>query len=96
MVASMNASVPVINAGDGGHDHPTQTLADMLTIYQEKGRLGNITVGFCGDLKFGRTVHSLIAALSRYEGVRFVLVSPRRAYSFPDYVRRDILEQKQH
>ena len=92
MVASMNASVPVINAGDGGHDHPTQTLADMLTIYKEKGRLGNITVGFCGDLKFGRTVHSLIAALSRYEGVRFVLVSPREL-QLPDYVRRDILEK---
>ena len=88
----MNASVPVINAGDGGHDHPTQTLADMLTIYKEKGRLGNITVGFCGDLKFGRTVHSLIAALSRYEGVRFVLVSPREL-QLPDYVRRDILEK---
>lgn len=92
MVASVNASVPVINAGDGGHDHPTQTLADMLTIYKEKGRLGNITVGFCGDLKFGRTVHSLIAALSRYEGVRFVLVSPREL-QLPDYVRRDILEK---
>ena len=92
MVASMNASVPVINAGDGGHDHPTQTLADMLTIYKEKGKLGNITVGFCGDLKFGRTVHSLIAALSRYEGVRFVLVSPREL-QLPDYVRRDILEK---
>ena len=92
MVASMNASVPVINAGDGGHDHPTQTLADMLTIYKEKGRLGNITVGFCGDLKFGRTVHSLIAALSRYEGVRFVLASPREL-QLPDYVRRDILEK---
>ena len=92
MVASMNASVPVINAGDGGHDHPTQTLADMLTIYKEKGRLGNITVGFCGDLKFGRTVHSLIAALSRYEGVRFVLASPREL-QLPAYVRRDILEK---
>lgn len=92
MVASMNASVPVINAGDGGHDHPTQTLADMLTIYKEKGRLGNITVGFCGDLKFGRTVLSLIAALSRYEGVRFVLASPREL-QLPDYVRRDILEK---
>ena len=92
LVASMNASVPVINAGDGGHDHPTQTLADMLTIYKEKGRLGNITVGFCGDLKFGRTVHSLIAALSRYEGVRFVLASPREL-QLPDYVRRDILEK---
>ena len=92
LVASMNASVPVINAGDGGHDHPTQTLADMLTRYKEQRRLGNITVGFCGDLKFGRTVHSLIAALSRYEGVRFVLVSPREL-QLPDYVRRDILEK---
>ncbi|MBR6823773.1 MAG: aspartate carbamoyltransferase, partial [Firmicutes bacterium] len=76
LVAAMNASVPVINAGDGGHNHPTQTLADLLTIYREKGRLDNLTVGFCGDLKFGRTVHSLIAALSRYENNRFVLISP--------------------
>ena len=76
LVASMNSSIPVINAGDGGHNHPTQTLADLLTIYREKGRLDNLTVGFCGDLKFGRTVHSLIAAMSRYTGIKFVLVSP--------------------
>ena len=76
LVAAMNASIPVINAGDGGHNHPTQTLADLLTIYREKGRLDHLTVGFCGDLKFGRTVHSLINALSRYEGIRVVLVSP--------------------
>ena len=76
MVASLNASVPVINAGDGGHNHPTQTLADLLTIYREKGRLNNLTIGLCGDLKFGRTVHSLITALSRYTGINFVLISP--------------------
>lgn len=76
LVASMHASVPVINAGDGGHNHPTQTLADLLTISREKGRLGGLTVGFCGDLKFGRTVHSLISALSRYEGNKMVLISP--------------------
>ncbi|MBR5007091.1 MAG: aspartate carbamoyltransferase, partial [Clostridia bacterium] len=74
LVATQNATVPVINAGDGGHCHPTQTLADILTIYREKGRLGSMTVGLCGDLKFGRTVHSLINALSRYEGVKFVLI----------------------
>ena len=76
MVASMNATVPVINAGDGGHNHPTQTLTDLLTIKREKGRLTDLTVGFCGDLKFGRTVHSLITALSRYTGIRIVLISP--------------------
>ena len=72
----MHSSIPVINAGDGGHQHPTQTLTDLLTIRSEKGRLDNITVGLCGDLKFGRTVHSLIEALVRYEGVKFVLISP--------------------
>ncbi len=92
LVAAMNASIPVINAGDGGHNHPTQTLADLLTIYREKGRLGNLTVGFCGDLKFGRTVHSLIAALSRYENVKFVLVSPLEL-KLPSYVK-DILKAK--
>ena len=86
LVASMNASVPVINAGDGGHNHPTQTLADLLTIHREKGRLGNLTVGLCGDLKFGRTVHSLIAALSRYSGIKFVLISPAEL-KLPDYVK---------
>ncbi len=89
-VASINASVPVINAGDGGHNHPTQTLADLETIRHELGRLTDMTVGFCGDLKFGRTVHSLIAALSRYTGVKFVLISPVEL-KLPDYVRRDIL-----
>lgn len=89
-VASINASVPVINAGDGGHNHPTQTLADLETIRHELGRLNDMTVGFCGDLKFGRTVHSLIAALSRYTGIKFVLISPVEL-RLPDYVRRDIL-----
>ena len=92
-VAAKNASVPVINAGDGGHCHPTQTLADLLTIYREKGRLGGITVGLCGDLKFGRTVHSLINALSRYEGVKFVLISPEEL-KLPSYVKNDILKRK--
>ena len=90
LVASMNASIPVINAGDGGHSHPTQTLADLFTIRREKGRLSDLTVGFCGDLKFGRTVHSLIAALSRYTGIKFVLISPVEL-RLPEYVRRDIL-----
>ena len=91
LVADMNASVPVINAGDGGHNHPTQTLADLLTIYRGKGRLGHMTVGFCGDLKFGRTVHSLLAALSRYEGIKVVLISPEEL-KVPGYIRKDILE----
>ncbi len=89
-VASLNASVPVINAGDGGHNHPTQTLADLLTIYREKGRFENLTVGLCGDLKYGRTVHSLISALSRYEGVRFVLISPEEL-KLPSYVKKEVL-----
>ena len=89
LVASMNASVPVINAGDGGHTHPTQTLADLLTIHREKGHFDNLTVGFCGDLKFGRTVHSLIAALSRYSGVKFVLISPTEL-KLPDYVKENL------
>ncbi len=89
MVAAMNATIPVINAGDGGHNHPTQTLADLLTISREKGRFDNLTVGFCGDLKFGRTVHSLIAAMERYEGVKFVLVSPDELM-VPDYVKREL------
>ena len=76
LVASKNASIPVINAGDGGHCHPTQTLADLLTINLEKGRFDDLTIGLCGDLKFGRTVHSLINAMSRYEGIKFVLISP--------------------
>ena len=85
-VAAMNASIPVINAGDGGHSHPTQTLADLLTIHREKGGLDNLTVGFCGDLKFGRTVHSLISALIRCSGVRFVLISPTEL-KLPGYVK---------
>ncbi len=92
LVASMNASVPVINAGDGGHNHPTQTLADLLTIHREKGHFNNLTVGLCGDLKFGRTVHSLISAMSRYSGVRFVLISPAEL-KLPDYVK-DSLKKK--
>ena len=92
LVASMNASVPVINAGDGGHNHPTQTLADLLTISREKGRFNDITVGFCGDLKFGRTVHSLISALSRYENVKFVLISPEEL-KLPSYVKKDIIQK---
>ena len=93
LVAAMNASVPVINAGDGGHNHPTQTLADLLTIYREKGRLDHMTVGLCGDLKFGRTVHSLISALSRYEGLKFVLISPEEL-KVPSYVKKEVLKAK--
>ena len=92
-VAARNASVPVINAGDGGHCHPTQTLADLLTIRREKGKLGNLTVGLCGDLKFGRTVHSLINAMSRYEGLKFVLVSPEEL-KLPSYVKNDALKKR--
>ena len=92
LVASMNSTVPVINAGDGGHNHPTQTLTDLLTIQREKGRLNNITVGCCGDLKFGRTVHSLITAMSRYENVRFALISPEEL-KLPSYVKKDILQK---
>ncbi len=91
-VASMNSTIPVINAGDGGHNHPTQTLADMLTIYREKGRFDNLTVGLCGDLKFGRTVHSLINSLSRYEGIKFVLISPEEL-KLPSYVKKDVLKK---
>ena len=93
LVAAINADVPVINAGDGGHNHPTQTLADLLTIYREKGGFENLTVGLCGDLKFGRTVHSLIAALSRYAGVKFVLISPAEL-KLPGYVK-DGLDDKE-
>ena len=91
-VAAQNATVPVINAGDGGHNHPTQTLADLLTIYKEKGRLTDLTVGFCGDLKFGRTVHSLVNALSRYPGIRFVFISPEEL-KMPSYVKKDVLKK---
>lgn len=92
LVASHNAGVPVINAGDGGHNHPTQTLADLLTIKREKGRFDNMTVGFCGDLKFGRTVHSLIGALSRYTGIKFVLISPSEL-KIPDYVKSGMIDK---
>lgn len=92
LVAAQNASIPVINAGDGGHCHPTQTLADLLTIYREKGRFDGLTVGLCGDLKFGRTVHSLINAMSRYSKVRFVLISPEEL-RLPGYVKHEALEQ---
>lgn len=91
LVASRAGSIPVINAGDGRHCHPTQTLADLLTIYREKGSFDNLTVGFCGDLKYGRTVHSLIAALSRYKNVKIVLVSPKELM-LPEYVKEDIIE----
>ena len=93
MVASMYATVPVINAGDGGHNHPTQTLTDLLTIKREKGRLKDFTIGFCGDLKFGRTVHSLIEALSRYEGINIVLISPEEL-KLHSYVKKEILKAK--
>lgn len=91
LVAANNASIPVINAGDGGHFHPTQTLADLFTIYREKGRLDGLTVGFCGDLKFGRTVHSLISALSRYSGIKIVLISPEEL-KLPDYMKEQMLD----
>ena len=92
LVASMKSEVPVINAGDGGHNHPTQTLTDLLTIKREKGRLNDFTIGFCGDLKFGRTVHSLIAALSRYTGIKFVLISPEEL-ALPDYIKHEVLDR---
>ena len=92
LAASLKSGVPIINAGDGGHNHPTQTLTDLLTIKRELGRLDNFTVGFCGDLKFGRTVHSLISALSRYENIRIVLISPEEL-KVPGYVRDEILEK---
>ena len=92
LVAANAASIPVINAGDGGHNHPTQTLADLLTISREKGRIDNFTIGFCGDLKFGRTVHSLISALSRYDNVKVILISPYEL-KLPSYVKKDILDK---
>ncbi len=92
LVAAKAAAIPVINAGDGGHNHPTQTLTDLLTIYREKGRLSNLKIGFCGDLKFGRTVHSLIQAMSRYEGNSFVLISPDEL-RVPGYIKTDVLER---
>ncbi len=91
-VASQFASVPIINAGDGGHCHPTQTLTDMLTIYRHKGCFANLTVGFCGDLLYGRTVHSLAKAMGRYEGIKFVFISPKEL-KIPDYLRKEIEKQ---
>lgn len=92
MLASMKSDVPIINAGDGGHNHPTQTLTDLLTIKREKGRLDHLTIGLCGDLMFGRTVHSLIKAMSRYEGIRFVLISPDEL-KLPEYIRTEVIEK---
>ena len=92
LVASKKSLIPVINAGDGGHEHPTQTLTDLLTIRSLNGKIGNMTIGLCGDLKFGRTVHSLINALVRYEGIKFILISPREL-RVPDYIREDVLEK---
>ena len=93
LVATQHSLVPVINAGDGGHNHPTQTLTDLITIHQEKGHFDNLTIGFCGDLKFGRTVHSLVAAMSRYTGVRFVFVSPEEL-KLPRYVKEQYVKSK--
>lgn len=94
IVASQHSTIPIINAGDGGHQHPTQTLTDLLTIRNLKGRLNNMTIGLCGDLKFGRTVHSLINALVRYEGIRFDLISPEEL-RLPEYIRQDVLDRQQ-
>lgn len=93
LVASQYVDIPIINAGDGGHNHPTQTLTDLLTIKQEKGRLDHLTIGFCGDLKFGRTVHSLIKALSRYEGINYILISPEEL-QIPEYLKKEVFEKK--
>lgn len=93
LVAAAKATVPIINAGDGGHNHPTQTLTDLLTIKREKGHFDNLTIGVCGDLKFGRTVHSLIAAMSRYEGIKFVLISPEEL-KVPSYVKNAYIKNK--
>lgn len=92
LVASKVSKVPIINAGDGGHNHPTQTLTDLLTINKEKGRLENLTIGLCGDLKFGRTVHSLITAMSRYKNIKFILISPEEL-KIPDYIKTNILDK---
>ena len=91
-VAASKASIPVINAGDGGHSHPTQTMTDLLTVYREKGRLNNLTIGLCGDLKFGRTVHSLVKAMCRYSNIRFVLIAPKEL-AMPDYIKTDYLDK---
>lgn len=93
LVATRRATVPIINAGDGGHNHPTQTLTDLLTIHREKGRLDNLTIGFCGDLKFGRTVHSLLKAMSHYKNINFVFISPREL-QIPEYLKSDVLNRK--
>ncbi len=93
LVASLRSTVPIINAGDGGHNHPTQTLTDLLTIKREKGRFDDLTIGFCGDLKFGRTVHSLIGAMSRYKNVRFILISPDEL-RIPEYLKHEVIEKK--
>ena len=93
LVALKRSKVPLINAGDGGHNHPTQTLTDLLTIKREKGRLDNLTIGFCGDLKFGRTVHSLLKAMSRYSNIKFVFISPKEL-NIPEYLKKDLLEAK--
>ena len=92
LVASMNTQIPIINAGDGGHNHPTQTLTDLLTIHHEKGRFNNLTVGVCGDLKFGRTVHSLISAMSRYTGIKIVAISPEEL-KLPEHIKTDVIEK---
>ena len=92
LVACQKSTVPIINAGDGGHNHPTQTLTDLLTIHCEKNRLDNLTIGVCGDLKFGRTVHSLITAMSRYKNIKFILISPKELKT-PEYVKKEILEK---
>ena len=92
LVASMSSDVPIINAGDGGHNHPTQTLTDLLTISCEKKRLNNLTIGLCGDLRFGRTVHSLITAMSRYKNIKFILISPEEL-KLPEYVKKEVLEK---
>ena len=93
LVATRKSTVPLINAGDGGHNHPTQTLTDLLTIYREKGRLDNLTIGFCGDLKFGRTVHSLTRAMSRYKNIKFVFIAPSEL-KIPEYLKHDLLDAK--
>ena len=93
LVATRKSTVPLINAGDGGHNHPTQTLTDLLTIYREKGRLDNLTIGFCGDLKFGRTVHSLSKAMSRYKNIKFVFIAPPEL-KIPEYLKHDLLDAK--
>ena len=93
LVASRRSKVPLINAGDGGHNHPTQTLTDLLTIHREKGSLDNLTIGFCGDLKFGRTVHSLVKAMARYQNIKFVFISPSEL-KIPEYLKEDLLDAK--